>query len=110
MTHRCFSFLGGGGWWDTDSNHPKVPVLPPFSCLSLVWSTLKDLKVHHENTESGVLRTRGSSSITVTSVHTPEILPEEIVDLQQDQAAFWSLVLQLREMCTYVPGTIAPLV
>lgn len=75
MAQRCFSFLGGDGGWDMDFNYPKVPVLPPFSCLSLVQSTLKDLKVHDE-IESGVLRTRGSSSIAVMSVHTPEILPE----------------------------------
>lgn len=44
----AFLFRGGGGWWDMDSSYPKVPVLPPFSWFSLVWSTLKDLKAHDE--------------------------------------------------------------
>lgn len=44
----AFLFWGGGGWWDMDSSYPKVPVLPPFSWFSLVWSTLKDLKAHDE--------------------------------------------------------------
>lgn len=33
-----------------------------------------------------------------------------MVDLEQDWTVFSSLVLQLREMCMYVPGTVVPLV
>jgi len=51
-----------------DSNYPEVPVLPPFSCLSLVWFTLKDLEVHDEIQSMVSCGTRGSSSITVMSV------------------------------------------